>query len=201
MKIYTKCVRYADGGGLNALGRVRREAVRMQAADLFEQQVAAAEVAARFRVSVKSAYLWQQAWRQDGREGLLSKGPSGSPCRLDEARLARLQDELDAGPAAHGWVEDQRWTLPRVTVLIGRLFHVRYTERGVGYLLRRIGWTPQVPVHRAAQRDEAAIAAWRQETWSRVRPWPVTSGRGSASRTRPGSRCDRRRRVPGLGAG
>jgi transposase len=87
-----------------------------------------------------------------------------------------------------GWAEDQRWTLPRITALIGRLFHVRHTERGVSYLLHRIGWTPQVPVHRAAERDEAAIAAWRTETWSRVRPSPVTLGRGSASRTRPGSR-------------
>jgi transposase len=187
VKIYTGGVRYADGGGLNAQGRARREAVRMQAADLFERQVPAGQVAWRLRVSAKSAYVWRQTWRREGREGLLSKGPSGSRCRLDEAQLIQLQDELDAGPAAHGWVEDQRWTLPRVAVLIARRFHVRYTERGVGYLLRRIGWTPQVPVHRAAQRDEAAIAAWRQETWSRVRPWPVPSGRGSASRTRPGS--------------
>jgi transposase len=162
-------MRYADGGGLDARGRARREAVRMQAADLFEQQVPAGQVAWRLRVSAKSAYQWQQTWRRDGRDGLLSKGPSGSRCRLDEARLARLQAELDAGPTAHGWVEDQRWTLPRITVLIGRLFHVRYTERGVSYLLHRIGWTPQVPVHRAAERDEQAIAAWREETWSRVR--------------------------------
>src|SRR6266511_1966103 len=128
-------MRYADGGGLDERGRARREAVRVPA---------------------KSAYRWQQTWRRDGRDGLRSKGPSGDRCRLDEARLARLQDELDRGPAAHGWVEDQRWTLPRITTLIGRLFHVRYTERGVSYLLHRIGWTPQVPVHRAAERDEAA---------------------------------------------
>jgi transposase len=160
----------------------------MQAADLFEWQVPARQVAWQLRGSTKSAYQWQRIWRRDGREGLLSKGPSGAACRLDEARLDRLQAELDRGPAAHGWVEDQRWTLPRVAVLIGRLFHVRYTERGVSHLLHRMGWTPQVPVHRAAERDEAAIAAWREETWSRVRRWPAASGRGSASRTRPGSR-------------
>jgi hypothetical protein len=108
---------------------------------------------------------------------------------IGQARPTRLQkNALDAGPAAYGWVEDQRWTLPRVTVLIARLFHVRYTERGAGYLLHRIGWSPQVPVHRAAERDEAAIATWRTETWPRVRPWPAPSGRGSVSRTRPGSR-------------
>jgi transposase len=162
-------MRYADGGGLNTRGRARREAVRMQAADLFEQQVPVVRVAQRLRVSAKSAYQWQQSWRRDGRDGLRSKGPGGSRCRLDGARLARLEAELDAGPLAHGWVEDQRWTLPRITVLIGRLFHVRYTERGVSYLLHRRGWSPQVPVHRAAERDEQAIAAWREETWSRVR--------------------------------
>jgi transposase len=52
---------------------------------------------------------------------------------------------------------------------MGRLFHVSYTLRGVSYLLHRIGFTPQVPAHRAAERDEAAIAAWRAETWAKVR--------------------------------
>ena len=57
----------------------------------------------------------------------------------------------------------------RVTTLTGRLFHVRYTLRGTSYLLHRIGFTPQVPVHRAAERDEAKIAAWRAVTWAKVR--------------------------------
>src|SRR4051812_28455061 len=124
-------MRYADGGGLDARGRARREAMRMQAADLFEQRVPAGQVATRLPVSTKSAYQWQQTWRRDGRAGLRSTGPSGSRCRLDAARPARLQAELHRGPAAHGWVQDQRCTLPRITVSIGRLFRVRSTERGV----------------------------------------------------------------------
>jgi transposase len=47
--------------------------------------------------------------------------------------------------------------------------HARYTLRGVSYLLHRIGFSPQVPVHRAAERDETAIAAWRAQTWAKVR--------------------------------
>jgi hypothetical protein len=54
----------------------------MQAVDLFEQRVPAGQVAWRLRVSAKSAYQWQRTWRPDGRGGLLSKGPSGSRCRL-----------------------------------------------------------------------------------------------------------------------
>jgi putative transposase len=88
---------------------------------------------------------------------------------LSAAQLARLRAAMGRGPAAWGWDEDQRWTLARVTTLIGRLFHVRYTLRGTSCLLHRIGWTPQVPVRRAVERDEAKIAAWRAVTWAKVR--------------------------------
>ena len=94
---------------------------------------------------------------------------AGRCARLSGAQLERLRAALEAGPAVWGWSEDQRWTLARVTTLMGRLFHVRYTLRGTSYLLHRLGYTPQVPVHRAAERDEAKIAAWRAATWAKVR--------------------------------
>jgi hypothetical protein len=50
------------------------------------------------------------------------EGPGGSACRLDEARLAELRTALEAGPAAHGWAQDQRWTLARAAALVARLF-------------------------------------------------------------------------------
>ncbi|MER5918556.1 winged helix-turn-helix domain-containing protein [Streptomyces sp. NPDC001982] len=51
-----------------------------------------------------------------------------------------------------------------------------------------MGWSPQVPVHRAAERDEEAIAGWRKETWPRVGRPRGTRVRGSPSRTSPASR-------------
>ncbi len=48
-------MRYPDGGGLNAAGRAKREAVRLQAAQLFEQDVTPVEVARRLRISANSA--------------------------------------------------------------------------------------------------------------------------------------------------
>jgi transposase len=162
-------MRYPDGGGLSALGRARREALRLQAAAWFAEGIEPLAVARRLRVSPNSAYVWRRRWRAGGEAALASKGPGGAACRLSETQLARLRAGLDLGPAAWGWGEDQRWTLARVTTLIGRLFHVRYTLRGTSYLLHRIGFTPQVPVHRAAERDEAKIAAWRAVTWAKVR--------------------------------
>jgi hypothetical protein len=91
-------------------------------------------------------------------------------------QLGRLRAALDLGPAACGWREDQRWTLARVTALIARLFRARYTLRGTSYLLHRIGFSPQVPAHRAAERDEAAIAAWRTGTWAKVKGSAAATG-------------------------
>ncbi len=143
--------------------------VRLEAARMFEQDVSPVEAAQRLRVSTKSAYQWRRRWRSGGEAALTSRGPGGAVCRLSPAQLAKLRAALDGGPAAWGWSEDQRWTLARVTMLIGRLFHVRYTLRGTLYLLHRIGFTPQVPAHRAVERDEDAITAWRAVTWAKVR--------------------------------
>ena len=143
--------------------------MRLRAARMYEQDVSPVQVAHRLRVSTKSAYQWRRRWRAGGEAALESKGPGGAVCRLNDRQLARLRAALNSGPAAWGWGQDQRWTLARVTTLIGRLFHVRYTLRGASYLLHRLGYTPQVPVHRAAERNEAAITAWKTTTWVKLR--------------------------------
>src|SRR5215470_10196842 len=122
-------MRYPDGGGLTARGRSRREQVRLEAAEMFAQDADAGQIARSLRVSTKSVYAWRRAWRAGGEAALASKGPGGSPCKLDEDQLAQLQAALDAGPAACGWPEDQRWTLARTADLISRLLHVSYTPR------------------------------------------------------------------------
>jgi|SRR5437588_7242574 len=167
---YAGQMRYADGGGLSAQGRAKREAVRLQAAEWFVADVPVAEIARRLRVSTNAVYVWRRRWRSGGQAALASKGPGGSVCRLDEARRARLARALEAGPAAYGFGEDQRWILARIAELIARMFHIRYTLRGVSLLLHRMGFSPQRPAHQAVERDEAAIATWRRESWPAGKP-------------------------------
>jgi len=166
---YAWFVRYADGGGLTAEGRARRERVRLQAAEMFAQDADPVQIARSLRVSTKSVYQWRRAWRAGGQEALASRGLGGSGCRPDEGQLGQLRAALEAGPAAHGWVQDQRWTLARAVPVAARLFGVSCTLRGMSFLLHRIGYSPQVPVHRAVERDEAAIAEWRAVTWAKAR--------------------------------
>ena len=172
----------------------------MQAAELFEQKIKPPEVAQRLRVSLKSAYRWHQLWRDGGREALASRGPSGSRCRLSPRCLEKLAGYLEQGPAPHGWVEDQVWTAARVATLIGRKFHVSYSVSGATRLMHRLGFSPQVPARRVAERDEQAVTMWKEATWAEVkepgRPAEVTS----ASRTRQASPAGRPGDAPGAGA-
>ena len=142
-----------------------------------------------------SAYQWRRRWRAAGKgcAGFGGRGRGGMPAGPGAAGLAAGR----AGPGpGWGWGEDQRWTLERTATLTGRLSHVRYTLRGTSHLLHRLGYTPQVPVHHAAERGEKAIAAGRDVTRVKLRGGG-DRGRTCASRTRPGSPCGPRRPGPG----
>ena len=181
---YAGCMRYADGGGLTAEQRARREQVRLEAAELIEAGAGDREVARHFRVSRMSANRWRRALAAGGRAALASKGAGGAKCKLTAPQLRELETVLDAGPAVWGWDEDQCWTLARIAEIVRSRFGVDYTLAGLDLLLHRIGWSVQVPARRAAERDEARIAAWREETW------PVLTDGGG-----PGRLADLRGRI------
>jgi transposase len=177
-------MRYPDGGGLDAAERGRREQVRLAAAEMIEAGAGDREIAKRFRVSRMSVNRWRRALAAGGREALSSKGAGGAKCKLTPAQVAELEEVLDAGPAAAGYL-DQCWTLARVAEQVWRRFGVEYTLAGMDVLLHRIGWSVQVPARRAAERDEDKIARWREDTWPVIKAPRRTWTPGSASRTSP----------------
>lgn len=181
-------MRYGDGGGVNAAGRAKREAVRLAAADMFARDISAFEVARTLEVSTKSVYQWRRAWQKGGPEALASKGPPGPDAQLDASQRRALEQALEDGPAAAGLGEDQRWTLVRVRELIVLRFGITYSPKGVSLVLRAMGWTVQVPDAKASDRDEEAIAAWRKQTWPTVKGRRAGWARGSASWTSPRTR-------------
>jgi transposase len=97
-----------------------------------------------------------------------------------QARVA----ELRQGPLAHGFAGGQRWTLGRIKTLIGTLYHVGYTMEGTWKLMRRPGWSCQVPVRQAMERDDAAVAVRKDQAWPDIKAPRVTWAPSSASRTR-----------------
>jgi putative transposase len=177
-------MRYAQGGGLTPRQQQARERIRLQAGARFERCEKTAEIAAGLRVGVRQVEKWRRTWREGGLDALRSAGPVSTE-RLSPAQWAHLERELGRGPAAHGWDCGGGWTLALITTLISRMFHVRYTVQGVWKLLRRHGWSAQVPDHRTIERDEAAIEVWKTEVWPQKGP-PRTWAPTSASKTKPG---------------
>ncbi|MDQ1028552.1 transposase [Streptomyces umbrinus] len=152
------------------------------------------DIARELRVTARSVRRRRHAWRTGEPNALRSRGPMAVE-RLSGAQWERLERELRRGPLAYGWKDDSRdWTLKRIKLLIGRLFHVGYTIQGVWKLMRRHGWTAQVPVRRALERDTGAIAVWKAEVWSLVEPIAPVSSTPCTSATAAGAR---RRRSPG----
>src|SRR5215472_5888902 len=168
-------MRYAQGGGLDAAARIRREQVRLTAARWIAAGESDEQVAVRLRVTKVSVGRWRRALQAGGSGALASKGAGGARPRLDQAQRRELICLIEQGPAAHGHL-DQRWTVARIRALIRDRFAVDYRSSGALHeMLTRIGVSWQAPTRRAAERDEAAIAAWRAESWPRVKrpPWPA----------------------------
>ncbi|MGX7829048.1 helix-turn-helix domain-containing protein [Actinokineospora sp. 24-640] len=157
-------------------GRATREQVRLKAAEWFGGTCpwrrspvgCGCRPTRSTRGGVDGAPRARPGWRRRGRAGRRADSTSGGWTGSPKPWIA-------VRPRA-GFGDDQRWTLARVSDLIARLFHTRYTPRGVSYLLHRMGFSPQVPAHRAVERDEDAVVTWRRETW------PAGNGSGGARR-------------------
>jgi transposase len=97
-------------------------------------------------------------------EALRHHKPPGAPSRLSAEQKERLLAELSQGAEAHGFAGDV-WTTARIAQFILQRFGVRYHRDHIGPLLRQLGWSPQRPIVRASQRDEAVIEQWVETTW------------------------------------
>jgi transposase len=137
----------------------------MRALELKELGWKQRDIAAALGVTEGAVSQWFAAARRDGRGAILSRlSRCGMTPRLTPEQLRLIPDCLWHGAEAYGFRGDV-WTCERVAGVIGEEFGVSYSKSQVSRLLKRLGWTPQVPITRAIQRDEAAIARWRAESW------------------------------------
>ena len=176
-------MRYAQRGGYTPAEQQRRERLRLEAAGRFVRGDGINEIAHDLRVTPGSVRRWRRAWQDGGTAALRSRGPVSRE-RLGPQQQSRLEAELRKGPLVHGFAGDQRWTLGRIKTLIGKLFHVGYTIEGTSKLMRRHGWSAQVPVRQAIERDEEAVVVWKTEVWPDIKGRRATWAPSSASRTR-----------------
>lgn len=138
---------------------------------LLDGGLSVTEVARRVGSSHSSVILWRNLVRRRGIEGLAAKPIPGRPPKLTARQKRRLPRLLLRGALAWGYGTDL-WTTSRVAEVIQREFGVKYHRGQVGRILTDLGWSCQKPERRALERDEAAIARWKQRRWVQVKKTP-----------------------------
>jgi transposase len=122
------------------------------------------DIAEALGASEETVSRWLARARQGGPGALRARPAPGRLSRLTDDQKRLIPEFLWHGPEAYGF-RGQVWTRARVARVIEEEFGARYHKAHVGRLLRELRWTPQVPIRRAAQRDEGAIRRWREEVW------------------------------------
>jgi transposase len=139
-----------------------KEGRRLRALELYEQGWKAIRIAEALGVTRGAVSQWLRAARAGGRAALRRRPRGAKAPKLTAAQRAQLPDLLAQGAEAYGFIGNV-WTTTRVAEVIRREFGVRHHPAHVSRILGTIRWTVQKPARRASQRNEAQIAAWREE--------------------------------------
>src|SRR5258708_30900142 len=129
----------------------RFQALRLKEHGWYQRRIAEA-----LDVSEVSVSHWFTRARFGGPEALLTHSGPGHPSVLSPEQRRLVPEFLWHGPEAYGF-RGAVWTCARVAKVIEEEFDVAYDKGHVSRLLKRLCWTPQMPIRRAIQRDEDAI--------------------------------------------
>jgi transposase len=133
---------------------------------LLEQGKKAKEVAEMLNVTPRSVNRWLQQAKKPKRRR--KPKPIGRHRKLTEAQVRRLAKAMKRGAPAYGYFGDY-WTLDRIGQVIWQLFSVRCHPSTVWHILDRMGWSCQRPQRRAFQRNEEAIAKWKEDVLPEIK--------------------------------
>jgi len=142
---------------------LRRRVVRA----VLEQGLSKAAAARVFGVSRTSVHAWINLYLQGGADGLTPKRtgrPKGGG-RLQGWQAATIVNLIKDNCPEQLKMHFALWTREAVRDLIDKRFGIRYSVGMVGCLLRHWGFTPQKPVTRAYERNDARIRAWLQHEY------------------------------------
>jgi transposase len=144
-----------------------REWRRFQALRLARRGWKHRDIAQALGITEGSVSQWLAKVQQRGAKSLLSQPHGGHP-KLTPAQVELIPDFLWHGAESYGF-PGNLWNCVRIAKVIHREFGVRYNRHHVSRLLKKLGWTPQVPILRAIQRNEKKIAHWRKQVWPELR--------------------------------
>lgn len=135
------------------------------------QGLGVVEAARLFGVSRTSIFNWCKIYDSEGEDGLVPNRPGrhkgdGQLTAKQAAKIQRLIRDKNPDQLKFPFA---LWTREAVRDLINQKFGILYSLNMVGVLLKEWGFTPQKPVVRALERNEAAIRAWVDKEYPKIR--------------------------------
>ena len=116
-----------------------------------------------------SIYKWIRAHRRRGDAALSSCKARGPTPKLTDAQKRKVSTWI-VGKDPRQWGFDfGLWTRKIVQTMIQERFDVSLSLPSVGHLLTSLNITPQKPLRRAYERDEAAVTKWKQQVYPKLR--------------------------------
>ena len=130
-----------------------------------------AQVAAILGVHHNTVSRWVCTARERGTDALKAKPTPGRPRKLTARQEKTVLGWMTKLPTSFGFATDL-WTSRRLAALIEQRWGIHFNANYLVEWLHAREQTPQKPAQPAKERNEEAIARWRDEDWPRLQKKP-----------------------------
>jgi transposase len=153
-----------------------REAIRIRAVKRIEAGESPESIARVLGIHRSNIYRWLARHREGGLQRLRFKGIPGKQPKLSGPQIKKVYDVVTQKNPRQLQFAFALWTRSMVRAFIRDEFGVRLSETSVGRLLRKLGLTPQKPLHKAYEQDPQRVQHWLGEEFPKIRRRALRKG-------------------------
>lgn len=114
-------------------------------------------------------YEWIAKYREGGEEALKARPLSGRPAKLTGKQLRWIYKTVVGKNPLQLKFPFALWTRAMVKELVQREFGVNLSVVSVGRMLKKLGFTPQKPLHRATQQNSGLVIDWMAKELPKIK--------------------------------